>query len=169
MRLLLFAALLLLAPPAFSQEVRSDSACTYEACALRLDRIGLGVQLVRGNVPVDAPPAATSPVSRIVGALGVRPAAPLPLEDAVSASPAALAHARAWRRNGRVAGGLRSTALLTLAAAYTLSILDVVGDDARTGAALGAVGLAAASVPFGLASRRSLDRAVETYNDGLER
>ena len=165
-RTLVLAAVLAFAPPAFAQDATPDSACTYTTCALRLDASGPGLRLVRGGVPVAAPPAGPSLLSRLTGVVGP---APLPIAEAVASSPAALAHARVWKRDARIASGLRSGAVLALVTAYALGVSDVLSDGGRRGVVVGAVGLGAASVPFGVRSRRARDRAIETYNAGLER
>ena len=166
MRRLVFAAAFVFATPALSQEGVPDSACTYETCALQIERTSLGVRLVRGGVPVAAPPARSGLLSRVAGVAGP---APLPIAEAVASSPAALAHIGDWQRKGRVASGLVSGALLTLSTVYVLGPFDVLSDEVRSAALVGAVGLGAASFPLRASSRRSRDRAIETYNDGLKR
>ena len=104
----------------------------------------------------------------MTGVIGLTPRS-LPVAEAVASSPAALAHVRDWQRSGRIANELWGGAFATLAVVYALSPFDVLSDDVRSAAVVGAVGLGVASFPLRARSRRSRDRAVATYNDGLER
>ena len=154
MRLLFLTAALVVAAPTLAQEAVSDSACTYETCALRIDQTLLGPRLVRGESPVAHG--------------GFLNLGPPPIESAVSESPAALAHAQSYSRDLRTSSWIvyGASALYVLGA---LDPFDVFGGDVELGAAVGAAGLAVVSLPISLRARRSLNRAVETYNGELER
>ena len=155
MRLPLPALLLLLAAPALAQQTPSDAACTYEACALRVEPSLFGLRLVRGAEGA----AVAEP--RLLG-LG-----PLPLSEAVAESPAALTHARTYERS------YRTTALLAAGAGVLLFFAvdrdDLFSEEVQAGAAAGTAGLLLASIPFDLRSRRALARAVWAYNAELAR
>lgn len=161
MRFLVLAAALLPVAPALAQEAVSDSACTYAECALQIERTPMGVRLVRGGVPVPVPPVELNVVGRVAGALGMPPTGPLPIVEAVASSPAALAHARDWRRAGGLAADLRAGAYATFLVTMALSPFDVLSDDVQRGVLVGAAGLFAVSFPLDGRSRRSRGRAIE--------
>ena len=155
MRALLLVVAVASAAPALSQEATPDSACTYETCALQIERTPfLGLRLVRGGNPIPNG--------------GLLNLGPPPIERAVSESPAALAYAQDYSRD------LRTSNLIVYGASAlyffgALDPFDVFGGEVELGAAVGAAGLAVVSIPISFRARRSLNRAVETYNDGLER
>ncbi|MDT0632475.1 hypothetical protein RQM47_15115 [Rubrivirga sp. S365] len=154
MRLVLLAAALSFVTPARSQEAVPDSACTYATCALQIDQRLLSFRLVRSGEPLPNG-----------GPLGLGPP---PIAAAVSGSPAALMHARAYERDLRTSGWLvnGATALYFLGA---LDPFDLLSGGVEVGMAAGAAGLAVVSVPISFRARRSLNRAVDTYNEELRR
>jgi hypothetical protein len=139
-----------LQPATVRAQARTDSACSYGQCALRVEDRFLSTRLVRG--------ASGESVARLgwfgsgVGVL-------------LAGSDSAAYYARQYRsrRTTGDALGLVGGALI-LATIWTTD--DVV--DSRP-LILGGIALHLISLPFALGTRRSLDRAVWWYNRDLPR
>ena len=136
------------APP--PETASRASSCTYDVCALRIEPGVFGVSLVRGRD----------------GAVVDRGVFFGPdIESAVTDSPLALDHARAY------AGARRRSALSVLAAVVLLTSVDSFNttDEARVGVALGSLGLAVYGSVEAVRAQREASRAIWEYNATLDR
>ena len=137
-------------PTTMSAQAASDTACSYSRCALRVEHRFLSTRLVRG--------ANGESVSRL-GWFGSG------VDVLLAGSDSAAHYARQYRskRTTSDALGFASAALAIVAVTTTDDFLES-GPVLLAGIALELIAL-----PFWLGARRSLDRSVWWYNQGLPR
>lgn len=151
---LVFVLLLVAAAPAVAQPVASP-ACTYDACALRVEPGLFTRDLLQGVDGVR------------VGHFGVIDS---DLEEAVFGSAYAVEQAREYDRSHRLAllTGIAGAALFVLSVPDgVLRRGDGLGDGIQAAAGIGGLVLGIASVRFQVQSERALSRAVWEYNRTL--
>ena len=129
----------------------SDTACSYRACALRVEPRGFGTAVVRG---------AEGEVVARIGVLGARPR----LDSLLDRSDSAVVYATQYHRlmpRGAAAGLVGS--LLFAAPAFA----DQVGEGAVVGLTVGAAALSIYGSVLMLRAQRALSRSLWWYNESL--
>lgn len=141
--------------PATAQGVGADSSCTVESCGIEMKRsLLIGFRLEQGGEPLPR-----------YGPLGLGTPQ---IANAVRDSPVALAYAHDYERHVRQSSRLQLGAYALLLIG-SFDPFDVFGDEVRIGFVVGAAGLSAASLSSALHARRSIESAVDTYNESLPR
>jgi hypothetical protein len=133
-------------PLAAAGAARADSTagCTYATCAVRVEpSFWNGARLVRG---VEGTPV-----------VGVNALWPQDLSAALAGSDSAVAYGRRYAHSGRLGSALSLGGAVVAGAGLSAA-------HPWNAATFAGLGMAAASIPFELASLRSLNRAVWWYN-----
>lgn len=154
LRVLLLVFALTVVSPAFAQQVTTDSLCTYDTCALRVESGFFSTQIVCG--------AEGTPVSRF-GLFGSD------LSEVVGSSERALEYARIYDRTRTPAALTALGAGLLLGFGAAAAQDNQVSDGVGLGMTIGGLGLAVVSFQLGTRSQRAFSRALWWYNRDLPR
>lgn len=154
MRLLIFSALLAASTISVAQEPTGTAGCTFEDCAIELDRSIFSQRYLRGGEPVPN-----------VGPFGLTLPSLAPL---VADSPEALNYLDTAAREQRRSAALYRAATV-VGVLVGADLLGIFPDEVETAGLVGASSLFIATVPFALRANRNRRRAIEVYNASLPR